>query len=347
MKNLLISDLHLTVRDSEFIEVDGFKYPKKLYSKVNIIKDIIDKFQKEHKDDGRIIICGDIFHEKRYVYDLALKAFIDILMSIEIETYIISGNHDTTSRGNHNYSLLSWIDSLPLTDKIILIEPGKYKVIDNMALVSWDRDIKKVIGEMMESIDPNKVRILISHFGIDEASVSSGIYIKSDIKFKQIKDYFDLIILGHYHKPQKLTDPKCDLYYVGSVIQENWGEGGEEKRYMIMDNETLDIQSIPITGYSKYVTIETDDIKEYQKLIKESNKDDYIRVKTKNKELQDICLSDDIKCMYIPDVAEYDGDKIENIDIQEDIFKGYLCKMDIKEEDQPKYIKILNKIIES
>lgn len=347
MKNLLISDLHLTVRDSKFIEVDGFKYPEKLFNKISIIQNIIDDFQKKYPNEGRIIICGDIFHEKRYVYDLALKLFIDILANCKLDTYIISGNHDTTSRGNHNYSLLSWIKSLPHMDHIHLIEPNNYEVIDNIALVSWSKNMKQVLGEFIEDNDMFKINILVSHFGVDDALVSSGIYIKSDLKFSDIAKAFKLILLGHYHKPQEIKKKNSTLYYVGSVIQESWGESGEQKRYLIVDNETLEVTSHVITGYRKYVTIETDDIDECKKLLKEVSEDDYIRVKTNTNDINSLCMEQGIPCVYTKPEIDLDSTQIQTIDEKlNDIYKGYLNKMEIEEEKHPEYLKILNKIIE-
>jgi len=46
------------------------------------------------------------------------------------------------------------------------------------------------------------------------------------------------------------------LYYVGSPIQLDWGEKDDEKRFLVVDSDNMDVQSIPIQNYKKHVQIE-------------------------------------------------------------------------------------------
>ena len=46
------------------------------------------------------------------------------------------------------------------------------------------------------------------------------------------------------------------MYYVGSPAQLDWGEKGDQKRFLIVDSETLEIESIPTTGYRQFIELE-------------------------------------------------------------------------------------------
>jgi len=46
--------------------------------------------------------------------------------------------------------------------------------------------------------------ILISHFGLSEGMLNSGMSIISDIGLKDLRGKYELVLLGHYHKPQEI-----------------------------------------------------------------------------------------------------------------------------------------------
>ena len=62
--------------------------------------------------------------------------------------------------------------------------------------------------------------------------------------------------MGHYHKPQEIIRDDIKLYCIGSLIQLDWGEKGDEKRFLVVDTDTLDVKEVPITGYKKHIEIE-------------------------------------------------------------------------------------------
>ena len=110
--------------------------------------------------------------------------------------------------------------------------------------------------DMVDTVKNNSARILISHFGLNEGILNSGISIVADISLADLVGKYDLVILGHYHKPQEIIRDDIKLYYVGSPIQLDWGEKGDEKRFLVVDTDTLDVKSIPTTAYRKYIEID-------------------------------------------------------------------------------------------
>ena len=111
---------------------------------------------------------------------------------------------------------------------------------------------------MIPSIKKGKAEYLISHFGLNEGSLSSGISIVADIGLKDLKNY-KTVILGHYHKPQEIANSSTKVYYIGSPIQLDRGEKNEEKRFLVVDFSTGEIESIPTEGYKKFFQFKVDD----------------------------------------------------------------------------------------
>ena len=102
----------------------------------------------------------------------------------------------------------------------------------------------------------NRSKILISHFGLNEGILNSGMSIVSDLSVKDLIGKYELVLLGHYHKPQEIVQDNFSLYYVGSLIQLDWGEKDDEKRFLVVDSDTLSVSSIPISTYKRHIEIE-------------------------------------------------------------------------------------------
>ena len=133
------------------------------------------------------------------------------------------GNHDLSGRGKDAVSALKSLDNEPNVMRI-----GKTTTIGDLFLVPYSPD-------MVTDIKNNKSKYLISHFGLSEGILNSGMSIVSDLSISDLDGRYRYVLLGHYHKPQSIKKATIDLYYVGSPIQIDWGEKNEEKRFLVVD----------------------------------------------------------------------------------------------------------------
>jgi DNA repair exonuclease SbcCD nuclease subunit len=308
VKYIFIADLHLSAFSSESM-VEGL--PEKLYYKIKVLENILSE-----NDVENIMILGDIFHTKSIIHSIALNTFAKFLEKNKDRNFImLNGNHDSSSRTGDGVSALKSLEWIP--NVTVMYDA---KAIDDILLVPWNPK------NMLETIKVNsgKCRYLASHFGLNEASLSNGISIVSDIGLKDLISY-DKVFLGHYHSPQSVGN----VTYIGSVIQEDWGEKNEEKRYIIFDTETGEHQSIPTKGYKKHIELDLsknnkfDVVQKAKELLEEGN---IVRMKTT--EVMD--MSDtDIQCRVISEV-------------QEDITnRGLTTSMSLKDK-MKKYLEIRN-----
>lgn len=272
MKVLCTADWHLKIWNDRDIGYDGL--PKRLCETYDIIKQLSDYAMVNNIK--HIIIAGDTNDQKHIV---SVRAFVLLSRVIkqypELHYHFLHGNHDSSIK----VSTESAIELL--TPENLTVYTKVTKIFDNIIMFPYSDNMVNDLN----SLDGTD-QILIGHFGVNEAQLSNGISLRTSITASDL-DIFKLVILGHYHKPQHLDN----IYYTGSLIQTKKDEAGEEKRFLVVDTETFEVQSIPTTGYRKYYSIEiTEENKENIKdLLKEADdlkqQGNFVEVRSTLKEL--------------------------------------------------------------
>jgi DNA repair exonuclease SbcCD nuclease subunit len=361
MKFIFIGDLHITDYKND-IKIGNIS--KKLYSINECLNEMIQYHRENLPKDSPIIFGGDIFDKRNYEYAAALEVFLDILESNKDISFIaITGNHDISDNTDDCYNLLRIFQKY---ENFKLIDYGKYELLENILLVSYSKDMIGTLRDAYESYG-DKAQILVSHFGVNEAQLSSGLSRIDPIRFSDLAPYFKLILLGHYHKPQEIKIGDSTLYYSGSLIQKDWGERGEEKRFLVVDTETLEVELIPFTKYPKHILLEAtieniENMKEkYKQLVNEGH---YVNIifeshvndqdQSDEKQIKKIKLEEqklinklieeeNVKVTIVEDknivneVIDFRGNKLDTL-------KQLLDIVGIKDEDKEKYIGEINNL---
>lgn len=255
MKFVFTADIHLSRYAQDKVDSES-NLPERLHS----IRESLDNMGEYcyENDIPMVIIGGDIMHSKSIIYSIAQELMLDFFDQYEdLEFIVIDGNHDLSGKGAdaisslrslHQVQNVIWVTGHPLVYQDITCIPYSYNVVSQ--------------------VKETKSKVLVSHFGLSEGVLSSGISIVSDIKLKDLVGNYELVLLGHYHKPQEIITDNIQLYYAGSPIQLDWGEKGEEKRFLVVDTDDLSVESIPTAGYKKHVELE----------INSKNKDEVFRL---------------------------------------------------------------------
>lgn len=246
MKIAVFADVHLSRYSQDKIE-DVTNLPERLSSIKKVLYEIADYcISNEIK---HVAIGGDISHNKSIIYSIAQDLMLQYFNDYKsLNFFVIDGNHDLSSKGEEAVSALRPLENIPNVKWISHKETYRLSGED-ILFVPYSYNLPKIIKK-------NKARILISHFGLNEGILNSGISIVSDIALNELIGRYELVILGHYHKPQEIIKPEIKFYYTGSIIQLDWGEKNEEKRFLVIDTDKLEVESIPITSYKKHIEIE-------------------------------------------------------------------------------------------
>lgn len=334
MKFAVTADVHLSRYGQDKIILES-GLPERLDSIKKALYEIAEYCIEN--DIENIIIAGDLIHNKSIIYTVAQDLIIEYFERFSgITFWVIDGNHDITSKSSESVSALRSISNIKNVNWI----PW------NESLVQHDILFVPYSHQIVDIIKKSESKILISHFGLSEAQLSNGLSIMTNLKMSDLKKY-QLVILGHYHKPQEIIKDDLQVYYTGSPIQLDWGEKGEEKRFLVFDNETLDIQSIPLTQYKKHIEIEINQdnnqeaIEEAKKALDEGH---HVKlIKTDNVDISKI-----EKDYNIVDKTETDVTNrgISSTMTQPDRFKRYMEIKEIDENLNEEYLKQALEIVD-
>lgn len=246
MKFAFIGDIHLSRYSQDKIE-ETTNLPERLHSIKNALYEVGEYCRKKKIKD--FIIGGDVLHGKSIIYAVAQEIMIQFFEDFkDLTFYVIDGNHDLSGKGEDVVSALRPLQNIDNVNWI--------KFSDVLRLSDGDVFLVPYSTKLPEIIKKNKARILVSHFGLSEGMLNSGMSIVTDVSMRDLTGKYELVLLGHYHKPQELVKDGVRAFYVGSLIQLDWGERNEEKRFLVVDTNTLDVDSIPITKYKKHVQID-------------------------------------------------------------------------------------------
>lgn len=267
MKFLITADIHLSRYGQDKIE-ETSNLPERLHSLETVLYEMANYAIENHIP--HMIIAGDMLHGKSIIYaiaqDLMLKFFN--YFKDQITFWVIDGNHDLSGKGSDAVSALRSLETV--SNVMWVAHKGSLHHYDegsDILFIPYSHDVSN-------RVKSDKADILISHFGLNEGVLNSGISIISDIKLKDLAGKYKLVLLGHYHKPQEIITETIQVYYVGSPIQLDWGEKNDIKRFLVVDTETLKVDSIPTKGYKKHIELD----------LTKSNKDEILKLAKKEYE---------------------------------------------------------------
>lgn len=351
MKSIIISDIHLSGYKKDRIHPETLLPERLHYIQMNL-ELVINKYH-EYKADN-IIILGDVFDDKDLMYSKSANIFQDFLIQAQdIPIIIIQGNHDSKDYDNPEESLLNIFSNYKNVD--IIYNHAKY---DNIIFTAYKptNTFIELMSDVIESYQPGyeEDMILFGHFDLNGAQLSNGIYLNAPIKLKDLSNYFSFIISGHIHKPQEFdylykNEKPAKFIYVGSPIQTNWGERGEEKRILYFDSETLNYEEIP-TYYKKYKVFKIE--KEEDLSLLEEIKNEEVNDDTQIRVISALDIKDEDKkilkdkniTLFIDKQLERERNISINLsDSEQDKLKKYLEYKNILEEKWDEYLQVLGK----
>lgn len=293
MKFAFMADIHASGYGNDKIDSKS-NLPERLSSIKNTLYYISEYCKKNNISN--IKIGGDILHNKSLIYTIAQNMILEYIRDNKDITFdVLTGNHDLSSRSSRSVSALKALDHEPNVNGIHEV----YK--DNINDILYVPYMKG----MVDIIKNNKSKYLISHFGLNEGILNSGISISSELKLSDLIGKYEIVLLGHYHLPQEIINEFIKLYYSGSIIQLDLGERNEEKRFLVIDTDNESIISVPTVGYKRNYRFEiTNENKEeiLQKASELRNDGHYVEFEKKEK----IDTSDLEKEFRIIDKTEVD-----------------------------------------
>jgi DNA repair exonuclease SbcCD nuclease subunit len=234
MKALWITDLHLRPIRQEA----GAKLLAFILSQVILLK------------PDMVIVTGDIFHDKNYLYGTMLEMFREFLTAVGIHCpiHLIPGNHDYgVEYSVHSLSGFKGMHNVNIIDT-------SCRITDKVGMISYSRQEAR-FQFLMNELGP--VEYLFGHFDLNGFDLGSGWEEKeswSDPELFKPFQTLKIVFSGHYHLMQEQTINGIKFVYLGTGATTDFGESDQVKRIGLVDLETGELESIP-TGLTLHKTL--------------------------------------------------------------------------------------------
>ena len=345
MKLIAIGDIHASGFGNDPLV-------ENLPARLTYIKKSLEYIMDYGRKNGieHYVILGDVYHDNTIIYNTSQAMLLDFFKTYEDRTfYIISGNHDLSSTGENQRSAILALGELDnvqcFTRPTIINRCNLIKVDTPLFFVPYSGNFLDSIKNF-KNIDPDT--ILFSHIGLNEAVLQSGLSRVDKLKLSDLKQ-FKLAILGHYHKPQDFGNDQTHVWYAGSLIPRDWNDKNEQKRFLVIDTITREVQSVNLDcGIPQYIEIvippnSTPDFieSEMNRAKQLKSHGDQVRVinknnsKIKDKDIADIIILEQKEVDVTNRGITVDQSKMEQC-------KKYLEIKEIPEDEREEYLKVLN-----
>lgn len=260
MKLLHLSDLHLGKRVNEFSMLEDQEY---------ILEEILRVLDGEQPD--AVLIAGDVY-DKPVPPAEAVQLFDKFLTKLaakNTQTFLISGNHDSSERLAFGARLMEGsgihispvyggeVKPVELADEfgpvrvylLPFVKPASVKrFFPEREIGSYTEAVAAAVDAM--DLDPTVRNVLVTHQFVTGASRSESEEISvggSDNVDVSVFDGFDYVALGHIHGPQNIGSER--VRYCGTPLKYSFSEVKHAKSVTIAElgkKGELTVRTVPL-----------------------------------------------------------------------------------------------------
>ena len=207
-----------------------------------LIKDIKNLVSGYEKNEVRIVIAGDLVHQKIVISNEQLVLGTLFLKRLEeiAPVIIIAGNHDLLENNKDRMdSITPMVNFLPNTD-INYFKESKCYLDENIVWCVYsifEGNKRPNIEEARVEFGDDKTYIGLFHAPIINAKSDLGYEFDHGSELK-IFEGLDMAMLGDIHKRQSFNHNGVIIAYPSSLIQQNFGENITKHGFLLWDVET-------------------------------------------------------------------------------------------------------------
>ena len=244
------------------------EYAEQFDKLINKCKELTSKYKK---DEVRILICGDLVHQKNDISNELIvfsSAFLRQLSDI-CQVLIYSGNHDLLVNNKSRTDTLTGIFETAMFDNVFYFDMATdYKsacIVDDG--ITWalfsihDRFSRPDIDSAIMECPTNTI-VGLYHGTVKGAQLFNG-YVADSGMDGELFEGCDIVMAGDIHKYQVIKRGDVEIVYPGSLIQQNYGETVTQHGFVVwdMENKTHEFVELPSAyGYYNYEISQLSDI---------------------------------------------------------------------------------------
>lgn len=283
MKILHTADWH--IGDFKGPEQDGMNM--RALDTIRCLHEMCTAAEEQHPD--LVLVSGDIFHRaevwqgRSHTEVLQAWNIIKNLSHSAGKVIVMRGtpNHDSAEafeelqahfESSPNVCVVVTPQVISTTDADIAVLPGFDRGVFRAKFPGlgkeeenevFTKELGNIITGLRAQCNETKPKILMAHYTVPGSNTESG----QEMQLTQfepilpvdalIASGYDLICLGHIHRPQKVeTVPNC--YYSGAINALNFNDEGQERGFWI-HNTSNDTHTFIKTPYRQFITYQLTD----------------------------------------------------------------------------------------
>lgn len=245
------------------------EYNEQLMKFIEKCKELSEPYEK---DEVRIVICGDIVHNKLTISNDQMVLVANFIRELEkiAKVIVISGNHDTIIDNVTKKDTLSGVFETAQFENAFYLDlelgfQSGYIIDDNITWVVYSiyngymkPDFEKAIEDY-----PNNTVVGLYHGDIVGGKYYNGTVMEDGLS-KEAFNGCNCVMMGHIHKRQELKNYDTPLVYCGSLIQQNHGETVTQHGFVKWNIETLEYEYIDLESEYGYFNFEIKDIEDIE-----------------------------------------------------------------------------------
>lgn len=216
------------------------EYAEQLSKFVEDCKNVASKYEK---DEVRILICGDLVHQKNTISN-ELIAFVSVFIrQLEqvAKVLVYTGNHDLVVNNLGRMDTLTAVfDTAEFKNAILLDKLTDYEsgtMIDEnvtWVLYSIHDDYKRPDIESARESAPDNIVVGLFHGALVGCQLNNGTVMESGVD-ADIFEGCNVVMAGDIHKRQTIKKKGVQIVYPGSLIQQTFGETITQHGYAVWD----------------------------------------------------------------------------------------------------------------
>lgn len=206
------------------------------------------------------IFCGDLFHKPEIISNDLLNTTIDNFSKLDsdFKIYAISGNHDMDKSNTFDNKSSSWLKTLSKVYKFLeCIDYTSISLkgftIHGVPYIDHNIGLNTYLKKLKLSDD--KPNILVLHTDYPGAKDTDGTEVNTVENLNtNILSRFDLVLMGHIHKPQRLSKK---VYMIGAPLQQRRTDRDCKLGYWII-YEDLTLKFIPFDNFPRFIDVSSE-----------------------------------------------------------------------------------------
>jgi DNA repair exonuclease SbcCD nuclease subunit len=206
------------------------------------LKDLRELLSEYQRDEIRIVIAGDLVHQKIVISNEQLILGTWFIRKLEeiAPVIIIAGNHDLLENNKDRMDSITPMVQFLGDKEINYFKESKCYMDNNIVWCVYsifeENQRPNIEGARVEFGD-DKTYIGLFHAPIINAKTDIGYEIDHGAEL-DVFEGCDIVMLGDIHKRQFFNHKGVQIAYPSSLIQQNFGENVTKHGFLLWDMET-------------------------------------------------------------------------------------------------------------